>query len=114
MTPLVARKLLAHVRRQEAAPKPGAAAEALGLTAREREVLGLLVEDLSEEAVAERLFVSPHTVRSHVKALRAKLGARTQLEAVAMLREVYDEGVGAGLVPRPRQVSDDRAIRVPR
>ena len=34
--------------------------------------------------------VTEGTVRSHVKALRAKLGARTQLKAVAMLHQAYD------------------------
>jgi hypothetical protein len=39
-----------------------------------------------------------------VKTLRGKLGARTQLEAVAMLRQVHEVGDGADLVPRPRAV----------
>ena len=51
-------------------------------------VLELLATGRRVTEVAQILGVSDGTVRSHVKALRAKLGARTQLEAVAMLRQV--------------------------
>jgi DNA-binding CsgD family transcriptional regulator len=38
--------------------------------------------------IAERLYLSPETVRWHVKAILRKLGARTRAEAAAALREV--------------------------
>ncbi|MEU6820464.1 response regulator transcription factor [Streptomyces atriruber] len=55
-----------------------------GLTAREREVLGLMGRGLGPRAIAERLVVSPHTARGHVKRVMAKLGAHSQLEAVVI------------------------------
>ncbi len=54
------------------------------LTEREREVLALLAEGLTNAAIAERLTVSVHTVRNHVANLSAKLGARSKLEALAI------------------------------
>jgi DNA-binding NarL/FixJ family response regulator len=53
------------------------------LTARERDVLRLLADGLSNEETAKRLFISPETVRTHVQKSMAKLGARTRVEAVA-------------------------------
>ncbi|MFD0415925.1 response regulator [Streptomyces sp. NPDC127108] len=55
-----------------------------GLTAREREVLRLMGRGLGPGAIAERLVVSPHTARGHVKRVMAKLGAHSQLEAVVV------------------------------
>jgi DNA-binding NarL/FixJ family response regulator len=54
------------------------------LTEREREVLTLLAEGLTNAAIAERLVVSVHTVRNHVANLSAKLGARSKLEALSI------------------------------
>lgn len=73
------------------------------LSPQQRRVLELLASGKRVTEVGVEMGVTRGTVRSHVKALRAKLGARTQLEAVAMLHEAYAAGVGANLVPRPRQ-----------
>lgn len=73
------------------------------LSPQQRRVLELLASGRRVAEVGTEMGVTRGTVRSHVKALRAKLGARTQLEAVAMLHEAYAAGVGANLVPRPRQ-----------
>lgn len=54
------------------------------LTEREREVLGLLADGLTNAAIAERLFVSVHTVRNHIANLSAKLGAHSKLEALSI------------------------------
>lgn len=54
------------------------------LTEREREILGLIAEGLSNAAIAERLVVSVNTVRNHVANLLAKLGARSKLEALSI------------------------------
>jgi DNA-binding NarL/FixJ family response regulator len=55
-----------------------------GLTGREREVLELCAEGLSNQQIADRLFLSVHTVRNHVQNILDKLGAHSKLEAVAM------------------------------
>jgi DNA-binding NarL/FixJ family response regulator len=53
------------------------------LSAREREVLHHLSHGLSGEEIAERLFLSPETVRTHVRNAMVKLDARTRVHAVA-------------------------------
>ena len=54
------------------------------LSPREREVLGLLARGLTGEQIAERLMLSPETVRTHIRNAREKLGASTRVEAVTM------------------------------
>ena len=54
------------------------------LTAREREVLTLMVEGLSNPDIAERLTVSRATARAHVSNILAKLGVSNRAEAVAL------------------------------
>lgn len=52
------------------------------LTAREREVLTLVAIGLTNKAIAQRLTISDHTVKFHVAAILAKLGAESRTEAV--------------------------------
>ncbi|MHB0875251.1 MAG: response regulator transcription factor [Anaerolineae bacterium] len=54
------------------------------LTEREMEILGLMVEGLSNPDIAERLFVSKSTVKFHVSNVIAKLSAISRTEAVAI------------------------------
>ena len=54
------------------------------LSPREREVLGLLARGLTGEQIADRLVLSPETVRTHIRNAREKLGASTRVEAVTM------------------------------
>jgi DNA-binding NarL/FixJ family response regulator len=73
----------------------GRSARGVGaLTPREREILVLLAEGLTNKAIAERLSLSVHTVRTHVQTVLAKLGAHSKLEAVAVARK-------GGLLQRP-------------
>lgn len=67
-------------------PNRQARGDPLGLTARERQVLELLGEGLSNRDIAARLHRSPRTVEHHVAALLAKLGVATREAAVQRLR----------------------------
>jgi two-component system nitrate/nitrite response regulator NarL len=51
------------------------------LTSREREVLAALAEGLDNKAIAERLYISPDTARTHVVKVIAKLGVDSRLQA---------------------------------
>ena len=61
------------------APAPGH-----DLTPREREVLALMVQGLSNTAIAEHLFVSRSTAKAHVSSILAKLDVTSRTEAVAL------------------------------
>ncbi|WP_410538245.1 DNA-binding response regulator [Streptomyces sp. KL2] len=61
------------------------------LTPREHEVLRCMVAGLGRKAVAERLYLSPHTVRTHMQNVLGKLGVHSTLAAVALARKA---GVG--------------------
>ena len=81
----VARRLLEQVRdgRGRGGGVPDSIAEVL--SAREVEVLLLLDEHLGTDEIAKRLFISEHTVRSHVKSLLRKLGVSSRRDALEAL-----------------------------
>lgn len=54
------------------------------LSARERDVLRLVSEGFTNEEIGNQLFISPETVRTHVRRAIAKLGARSRTQAVAL------------------------------
>jgi DNA-binding NarL/FixJ family response regulator len=80
--PYAADELLARVRallRRKRRQSPPTA----GLTARELEVLTLLAEGLTPDAIAARLYISTRTVGTHIENVFRKLGVRTRAQAVA-------------------------------
>jgi NarL family two-component system response regulator LiaR len=54
------------------------------LTAREREVLALVTEGLSNDQIAERLVITPATVKFHTRSIRSKLAASSRTEIVSI------------------------------
>jgi DNA-binding NarL/FixJ family response regulator len=74
-----------------------------GLTRRELEVLALLADGCSSPVIAARLVISLHTARGHVKSVLRKLGAHSQLEAVAAATRM---GVLSRAVQTPTEVGD--------
>jgi two-component system, NarL family, nitrate/nitrite response regulator NarL len=85
----IARRLLDEVRNGGGRRSGVPDAIARVLSAREVEVLLLLDEHLGTDQIARRLYISEHTVRSHVKSLLRKLGVssrREALEALALAR----------------------------
>jgi DNA-binding NarL/FixJ family response regulator len=81
----VARRLLEQVREGNGRDTGVPDRIASALSAREVEVLLLLDEHLGTDQIAKRLFISEHTVRSHVKSLLRKLDVSSRREALEQL-----------------------------
>ena len=58
------------------------------LSNRERQILQLLMESCRVNTIAERLFISPSTVRNHLKAIYRKVGVSSQLELIEWVRSL--------------------------
>ncbi len=88
LSPGVTRRLVAEFASHAKGPRDNAALETL--TEREREVMGLVGEGLSNDEIATRLFVSPATAKTHVSRTMVKLGARDRAQLVVL---AYEWGV---------------------
>jgi DNA-binding NarL/FixJ family response regulator len=87
-SPAVAQRLIRYF----SAPPPSTPARAFPeLTERERDVLGLIAKGLSNTAIAERLVLSPKTVRNLVSSVFSKLQVADRAEAIIRAR---DAGMG--------------------
>jgi DNA-binding NarL/FixJ family response regulator len=83
LDPAVQHHVVAALASGEAAEASGRGAELPDrLTPREAEILGLIAEGLTNAEIAERLVVSPTTVKSHINHLFAKAGLRDRVQAV--------------------------------
>ena len=89
LSPSVTRRLVSEFAartKQSAGPSPALAE----LTSREREVMALVAEGLTNAEIGERLFMSPATARTHVSRILTKLGARDRTQLVVM---AYESGL---------------------
>jgi PAS domain S-box-containing protein len=68
---------------QEGSAPPAAPPETSGLTRRELEILRLVATGANTKATAERLQLSPATIRNHMQNIMGKLGVHSRLQAVA-------------------------------
>jgi two-component system response regulator DesR len=71
---MVAKGMTVFTRREDAPASP--------LTEREREVVELMASGATNREIADRLYLSPHTVKEYASSLYRKLGARNRAEAV--------------------------------
>ncbi|GAA3548619.1 response regulator transcription factor [Nonomuraea rosea] len=86
IAPAITRRLIAEFAGRVTRPVP----ELSALTEREREVLSLIASGLSNEEIAERLVLSPATVKTHVSRILAKLAARDRAQLVVT---AYESGL---------------------
>jgi DNA-binding NarL/FixJ family response regulator len=87
LSPGVTRRLISEFAQKS---KPPEASELELLTEREREVVQLVAEGLSNDEIAERLVVSPATAKTHVSRSMIKLGARDRAQLVVL---AYESGL---------------------
>ena len=94
LDPAVQEHLVAAVTSRAPDPPEGGSHQQLpaGLTTREAEVLALLASGLSNSEIAQRLFVSHATVKTHINRIFAKTGARNRAQAV---RYAYQTGLAS-------------------
>jgi DNA-binding NarL/FixJ family response regulator len=90
LSPTVTRSLIEEFAARTKEPGPSGDLERL--TDREREVMSLAAEGLSNDEIAQRLFVSPATAKTHVSRAMVKLGARDRAQLVVM---AYESGLVA-------------------
>jgi DNA-binding NarL/FixJ family response regulator len=84
LSPAVTRRVIERFATKPRPEPPPALGE---LTAREREIFGLIAEGLSNAEIAERLVISDTTVKTHVTHVLQKLGLRDRVQAVVLAHQ---------------------------
>jgi DNA-binding NarL/FixJ family response regulator len=90
LSPNITKRLIQEFAAHARDPQPSRDLEQL--TAREREVMALVAVGLSNDEIAQRLFVSPATAKTHVSRAMVKLGARDRAQLVVF---AYESGLVA-------------------
>jgi DNA-binding NarL/FixJ family response regulator len=87
MSPSIARKAFQYIQRMQLATATATIVNESPLSAREMDILAGLAEGKSYMIIAEKLFISPHTVRKHMTNIYEKLHVNSKVEAVRMALE---------------------------
>ncbi|MFD9466830.1 response regulator [Streptomyces sp. NPDC060027] len=105
LAPTITRRLIERFAHRQESPRTGLHRDLSELTPRELEVLRLLATGLSNAELADRLFLSPTTVKTHVGRILSKLDLRDRVQAVVL---AYESGLispqsppGTGRAARP-------------
>jgi DNA-binding NarL/FixJ family response regulator len=85
LSPSITKRLIREFADRAKTPPPATSLNVL--TERERELAGLVAEGLSNDQIAERLVLSPATVKTHVNRAMVKLGARDRAQLVVFAYE---------------------------
>ena len=85
ISPRMTRRLVAEFASRAKEPHP--AAELDAITQREREVMALVADGLTNDEIAQKLYMSPATVRTHVSRAMTKLGVRDRAQLVVLAYE---------------------------
>ncbi|MEU0787291.1 response regulator transcription factor [Streptomyces sp. NPDC006173] len=97
LAPTITRRLIERFAHRQESPQSGLRRDLSGLTPRELEVLRLLATGLSNAELADRLFLSPTTVKTHVGRILSKLDLRDRVQAVVL---AYESGLISPQDPR--------------
>ncbi|MCL6736001.1 MULTISPECIES: response regulator [Streptomyces] len=88
LDPSATARLMARLRQgQEPEPEPDALP---GLTEREREILALIGEGLTNRQIGQRLYLAEKTVKNHISRLLAKLGVERRVQAAVIATQAAD------------------------
>ncbi|MGX1267541.1 response regulator [Streptomyces phaeoluteigriseus] len=88
LDPSATAKLMARLRKgQEPEPEPDVLP---GLTEREREILALIGEGLTNRQIGQRLYLAEKTVKNHISRLLAKLGVERRIQAAVIATQAQD------------------------
>ncbi|MFD0317078.1 response regulator transcription factor [Streptomyces flavalbus] len=90
LSPAATRSLVTRFLATPDAPSPHAPPELATLTPREREMVALVATGLSNQEIADRMYLSPFTVRAHVQRAMTKLNARDRAQLVVI---AYQSGL---------------------
>ncbi|MEU5403804.1 response regulator transcription factor [Streptomyces sp. NPDC005963] len=105
LAPTITRRLIERFAERDEASPAIVRRDLSGLTPRELEVLRLLATGLSNAELAERLFLSPTTVKTHIGRILSKLDLRDRVQAVIL---AYETGlIAPGDGARPRSPGSD-------
>ncbi|MEU1537812.1 response regulator transcription factor [Actinacidiphila glaucinigra] len=98
LDPATTARLMNSLREQEQPPEPQDEALA-GLTPREREILELIGEGLTNRQIGERLFLSEKTVKNHISRMLGKLGVERRIQAAVLATRQRTPGGAPGSGP---------------
>ena len=90
LPPEMTSSLFSQIAKEAVVRGKAAALESVRMTAREREVIDLIGEGLSNKEIAARLIIATHTVKSHVRNVMEKLALHTRLQIAAF---AHNEGL---------------------
>jgi DNA-binding NarL/FixJ family response regulator len=99
--PVLAAELIVRVRRLLGVPQAGVYSRVDMLTPRERDVMVLLTEGLSQVEIADRLVITPRTVAKHIEHILRKLHVHTRAQAVALALRGGPVGPARGRAHEP-------------
>ncbi|MGW3388816.1 response regulator [Streptomyces cinereoruber] len=95
LDPATTARLMRSLRAPEAA-RPPEDERLAGLSERERAVLELIGEGLTNRGIAERLYLSEKTVKNHISRLLGKLGVERRVQAAVIAAQVHEHGAEEG------------------
>ena len=90
LPPQMTSALFSQIAREAMSSGRPKALDAVRMTSRAREVINLIAEGESNKAIARRLHISPHTVKSHVRNIMEKLTLHTRLQIAAYAHQAQE------------------------
>ncbi|MFE4369608.1 response regulator [Streptomyces sp. NPDC056835] len=101
LDPATTARLMSSLRGEDAEEQRQEPDALSGLSPREREILGLIGEGLTNRRIGERLYLSEKTVKNHISRLLSKLGVERRIQAAVLATQAAPPSAGPGPSPSP-------------